>query len=201
MKRERTCTEEVTTNIVERGRRVKLLRILLGVILLVNGFNGCITQEDTYFGDSKNDFIQPELSDEEFIDLINDIVLEKVSLEMFDVYNGSLMNIRNTYDCNNTEIRVVIRRSATDVYISVSPGHFGKLSGFPEMIDTRGLFAPQIEKLIAMEENNEAYCTASKKTDRNFFIYFLFKTRTATRIRPATPATRTASLEDDCPRQ
>ena len=123
---------------------MKFLRMSLGVLLLVT-INGCITQEDTHFGDSKTELIQPELSNEGFIDLINSILLEKVSLEMFDVYNGSLMYIRNTFDCNDTEIRVVMKRSATDVYISVNPGHFGKLSGFLEMIDTRGLFTPQIE--------------------------------------------------------
>lgn len=123
---------------------MKFLRIFLFLILLVT-FNGCIIQEDTHFGDSKTELIQPELSEEGFIELINNILLENVSLEMFEVYNGSLMYIRNTYDSNDTEIRVVIKRSATDVYISVNPGHFGKTSGFPKMIDTRGLFTPQIE--------------------------------------------------------
>ena len=128
---------------------MKFLRMSLVVLLLVTS-NGCVNQEeDTHFGNSKTEPIQPELSDEGFIELINTILLEKVSLEMFDVYNGSHKYIRNTFDHNDTKIRVSIDRSTTSIYISISPGHFrGELSEAPEMIDTRGLFTPQIESQV-----------------------------------------------------
>jgi hypothetical protein len=128
----------------KRGNKIGL-RIFLIVLFIVN-FTACINQEDIDSKNSEDDIIQPELSEEGFIELLNNILAEKVSLEMFGDYDGRYTYIRNTFDRNETKIRVSIDRTATTIYISISPGHFGEeLSDDPEMIDTRGLFTPLIE--------------------------------------------------------
>ena len=128
-------------------RGIMSLRILPVILFLVS-LTACISQESTDFEDLK-DIIQPELSEEGFIELVNNILVEKVSLEMFDTYDGRYTYIRNTYDCNGTKINIAIDRTTTTVYISVSSGHFrGEKSVHPQMIDTRGLFTPQIESQV-----------------------------------------------------
>jgi hypothetical protein len=128
----------------KRGNKIGL-RIFLIVLFIVN-FTACINQEDIDSKNSEDDIIQPELSEEGFIELVNNILAEKVSLEMFGDYDGRYTYIRNTFDRNETKIRVSIDKTATTIYISISPGHFGEeLSDDPEMIDTRGLFTPLIE--------------------------------------------------------
>jgi len=120
------------------------LKVFLVVLLLVS-LSVCINQESND-SESEADIIQPELSEEGFIELVNSILVEEVSLEMFDLYNGRYIYIRNTFDRNGTKIRVSIDKSATEVYISVSPGHFrGERSVHPQMIDTKGLFTHEIE--------------------------------------------------------
>lgn len=129
----------------KRGDKANL-RILLIVLFLV-GSSACINQEN-HSGESEANVIQPALDEEGFIELLNNILVEKVSLEMFDVQDGSYIYIRNTYDYNKREIGIRMSRSETDVHISVNPGHFGTSSAFPEMIDTRGLFTQEIESQV-----------------------------------------------------
>jgi hypothetical protein len=105
--------------------------------------------------------VQPELSDEGFIDIVNTILVEKVSADLFDFSTQwSHVYIRNIYDHNGKEAHVSVGRYVTEIHISVSPGHFtgirqapeeGPASPMeiplkpPEMVDARGLFTPQIE--------------------------------------------------------
>jgi hypothetical protein len=132
---------------------VKFLRMSLGVLLLVI-LNGCITQEDTHFGDSKTEPMWRELTKQEFADLINNIVVEKVNPDMFLVLSGRSLHMRNTYDHEGKKIRVSIIKNMNEIYISVDPGHFTSMPPVPdfadepyslELIDVRGLFTPQIE--------------------------------------------------------
>ncbi|MBU7019400.1 MAG: hypothetical protein HXS44_17980 [Theionarchaea archaeon] len=123
-----------------------ILRILLIVLFLI-GFSACINQEKNS-GESEANAVQPELDEEGFFKLLNNILVEKVRLEMFDIQDGSYIYIRNTLDHNKREIGIRMSRSETDVHISVNPGHFGTSSAFPEMIDTRGLFTPQLESQV-----------------------------------------------------
>jgi hypothetical protein len=130
----------------KRGDKVNL-RILLIVLFLV-GSSACINQENNS-GKSEANVIQPELDEEGFIELLNNILVEKVRLEMFDVQDESYIYIRNAYDCNGEKIFIAMDKTATEVYISVSPGHFrGEQSVNPQMIDTKGLFTPQIESQV-----------------------------------------------------
>ena len=107
--------------------------------------------------------VQPELSEEGFIDLVNTILVEKVSADMFDFSEkGYHVYIRNIYDHNGKEAHVRVGRYITDIHIGVSPGHFTgipqepteELSSssmephIPEMVDARGLFASQIENQV-----------------------------------------------------
>ncbi|MGD2251221.1 MAG: hypothetical protein PVF58_22720 [Candidatus Methanofastidiosia archaeon] len=122
---------------------MKFLRVLL-IILFFTSFCGCITQES----DSKDmeTEIQPELNEEEFIELVNNILVEKVSLEMFDFQYGKHIYIRNTFDCNKAKIRIAMYKMDTRVYISINPGHFrGESYVHLQMIDTKCLFTSQIE--------------------------------------------------------
>jgi hypothetical protein len=128
-----------------RGKAEVNLWIFLLILFLI-GFTACINQENDS-SESEADIIQPELSEEGFIELVNNILVEKVSLEMFDDYDGRYTYIRNTFDCNGTKIKIFMDRSWTEVYISVTPGHFREVSPHPQMIDTKGLFTPQIESL------------------------------------------------------
>ena len=131
------------------------LRIFLVVLFFVSILNGCINQEeDTHFGDSKTEPVQPELSEQEFIDLINNILVEKVNPDMFLDLSGRSLHIRNTYDHEGKKIRISIIRNMNEIYISVDPGHFTSMPPVPELtdepynpelIDVRGLFTPQIE--------------------------------------------------------
>lgn len=130
------------------------LRIL--VIFFLVSFTGCITQEKN-FKNFKNDVIEPELDDEEFINLVNNILVEKVTLDMFFTSSGRSLHIINTYDCNGKEIRVSIIRYMNELYISVDPGHFTSMPPVPEAkrepynsesIDVKGLFTPQIENQV-----------------------------------------------------
>lgn len=130
------------------------LRIL--VIFLLVSFTECITQEKD-FKDLKNDVIEPELDDEEFINLVNSILAEKVTLDMFLTSSGRSLHITNTYDCNGKEIRVSIIRYMNELYISVDPGHFTSMPPVPEakrepfnseLIDVKGLFTPHIENQV-----------------------------------------------------
>jgi len=107
--------------------------------------------------------VQPELSEEGFIDLVNTILVEKVSLDMFDISEGGGSTyIRNTYDHSGKEIHVSIHRYVTEIHISVIPGHFAGIPQVPaeglssptvephtpEMVDARGLLTPQIENQV-----------------------------------------------------
>lgn len=108
--------------------------------------------------------VQPELSDEGFIDLVNTILVEKVSTDLFDFSTQlSHVYIRNIYDHNGKEAYVRVGRYGTEIHINVSPGHFTGIrqapeegpvsppeipSKPPEMIDARGLFTPQIERQV-----------------------------------------------------
>ena len=131
------------------------LRIFLVVLFFVSILNGCINQEeDTHSGDSKTEPIQPELSEQEFVDLINDILVENVNSDMFLELSGRSLHIRNTYDHEGKKIRISIIRNMNEIYISVDPGHFTSMPPVPELtdepytpklIDVRGLFTPQIE--------------------------------------------------------
>ena len=131
------------------------LRIFMSLLFFVSIFTGCINQEEyTYSGDSKTASVQPELSEQEFIDLINSILIENVNPDMFLELSGRSLHIRNTYDHEGKKIRISIIRNMNEIYISVDPGHFTsmppvpELTGkpyAPELIDVRGLFTPQIE--------------------------------------------------------
>jgi hypothetical protein len=132
---------------------VKFLRIFLIVLLFVS-INGCINQDDTHFGDLKTEPIQPELTEQEFADLTNNILVEKVNPDTFLRLSGRSLHIRNTYDHEGKEIRVSIIRNMNEIYISVDPGHFTSMPPVPDLtgkpytpnpIDVRGLFTPQIE--------------------------------------------------------
>ncbi|KYK37906.1 MAG: hypothetical protein AYK18_18120 [Theionarchaea archaeon DG-70] len=126
---------------------MKFTRTLLVVFFLVSVFNGCINQEDDY--ESLETEIQPELSEDGFIDLVNNILVEEVSLDMFEMHNGRYIYIRNTFDHDQREINIRIARYPTEVHISVSPDHFKKGSPlpnpYPQKIYVKGLFTFQIE--------------------------------------------------------
>ena len=108
--------------------------------------------------------VQPELSDEGFIDLVNTILVEKVSTDMFDFSaEGYHVYIRNIYDHNGKKAHVRVGRYVTVIHISVSPGHFTGIPQAPEeespsptetplsppeMVDARGLFTSQIERQV-----------------------------------------------------
>ncbi|MGD2248271.1 MAG: hypothetical protein PVF58_07670 [Candidatus Methanofastidiosia archaeon] len=132
------------SNSIERGNKV-LVRILL--VLFLIGVSLCI--HDINYKKPDTDVIQPELSEKEFIELVNNILVEKVSLKMFDKSYGQYTYIRNTYDCNEIKIKISISRTATEVHISISPGHFrGETYVHPQMIDTKCLFTHQIESQV-----------------------------------------------------
>ncbi len=133
---------------------MKFLRGFL-VILFLFGFSECIYQEDTNSLGSAT--IQPELDEEGFIDIVNNILADKVNSDMFLMLSGRSLHIRNTSDCEGKKIRVSIIRYMNEIYISVDPGHFTSMPPVPdlmekpyspELIDTRGLFTPQIERQV-----------------------------------------------------
>ncbi len=117
---------------------MKLLRIFLVILLLTSALNGCINQEEGLGPDE----MQPELSEEEFVELVNNILVEKVRLEMFYIKYEHYTYIRNTFDRHGNEISVAVRRHISDVHISISPQ---MINVIPQMIDTRGIFTPHIE--------------------------------------------------------
>jgi hypothetical protein len=118
------------------------------MLFLISIFTGCIHQKESADPEYLRTYIQPELSTEEFIELVNTILVDKVKLEVFDVDNEHFTYIKNTYDCDKRKIHISVRRYPTKIYISVRDGHFRELSGFSEMIDTRGLFTEQIERQV-----------------------------------------------------
>ena len=133
---------------------MKSLRGFL-VILFLFSFSECIYQEDTNSLGSTT--IQPELDEEGFIDIVNNILADKVNSDMFLMLSGRSLHIRNTSDCEGKKIRVSIIRYMNEIYISVDPGHFTSMPPVPdliekpyspELIDTRGLFTPQIERQV-----------------------------------------------------
>lgn len=133
---------------------MKSLRMLLVLVLFLNIFNGCINQDDTHFWGLKTEPIRRELTKQEFADLINDILVEKVNPDMFLVLSGRSLHMRNIYDHEGKKIHVSIIRNMNEIYISVDPGHFTSMPPVPdlldepyslELIDVRGLFTPQIE--------------------------------------------------------
>jgi hypothetical protein len=91
--------------------------------------------------------VQPELSEEGFIDLVNTILVEKVSLDMFEMdEGGSYTYIRNTYNDNGKEVHVWIHRYVTEIHIAIDHGHFTRTPHYspPEIINVKGLLTPQI---------------------------------------------------------
>lgn len=145
---------------IKKGNKV-YLRILL--VLFLIGVSLCI--QDTNYKKPDTDVIQPELSEKEFIELFNNILVEKVSLDMFNKSYGQYTYIRNTYDCNEIKIKISISRTATEVHISIRPGHFrGETYVHPQMIDTKCLFTPQIESQVDLTP------TSSFKKKRTYNI-------------------------------
>jgi hypothetical protein len=131
---------------IKKGNKVHL-RIL--IVLFLIGFSLCIQDSINYEKPTDTDVIQPELSEEEFIELVNSILVEKVSLDVFDKSYGQYTYIRNTFDCNEIKIKNSISRTATEVHISISPGHFrGETYVHPQMIDTKCLFTTQIKNQV-----------------------------------------------------
>jgi hypothetical protein len=107
--------------------------------------------------------VQPELSEEGFIDLANNILVEKISLDMINISkSGSYTCTRNTYDSDGREIHLSVHKYVTEIYMSFIPGHFTGIpqlpaegsafptieSHTPRMVDARGLFTPQIENQV-----------------------------------------------------
>jgi hypothetical protein len=132
------------------------------VLVQINGGNPPLDSARTEKNfQTEADIIQPELSEEGFIELVNNILVDKVSLEMFDISENRYIYIRNTYDHNEQKINITIRRVGTDINIYVDNGHFSGIPQepqstpspteepiTPQMIDVRGLFTPQIESQV-----------------------------------------------------
>jgi len=133
---------------------VKFLRVFL-VILFLFSFSECIYQGDTNSKGTTD--IQSELDEDGFIDLVNNILADKVNSDMFLTLSGRSLHIKNTFDCEGKKIRVSIIRHMNEIYISIDPGHFTSMPPVPdltgkpynpELIDVRGLFTPHIERQV-----------------------------------------------------
>ncbi|MBU7026562.1 MAG: hypothetical protein HXS48_06440 [Theionarchaea archaeon] len=146
------------SNSIRRGNEMNLKVFL--VVLFLASLSVCITQEGNDSG-SETDIIQPELSEEGFIKLVNNILVEEVSLEMFDLSKERYLYIRNTYDYNGEKINITVRRYKANIDINVDDGHFSGIPQdpqstpspteepiTPQMIDVKGLFTPQIESQV-----------------------------------------------------
>lgn len=140
---------------------MKFTRTLLVVFFLVSVFNGCINQEDDY--ENLETLIQPELSQEGFIDLVNNILVEEVSLDMFEMYDGCYIYIRNTFDHDQGDVHVRVARYPTEVHISVLPSHFGKAYSHPQEIYVRGLFTSYIESQVNLTPPSDFKTTRTYK--------------------------------------
>jgi len=107
---------------------VKFLRVFL-VILFLFSFSECIYQKDTNSKGTTD--IQSELDEDGFIDLVNNILADKVNSDMFLTLSGRSLHIRNTFDYEGKKIRVSIIRHMNEIYISVDPGHFTSMPLYP----------------------------------------------------------------------
>jgi len=137
------------------------------VILIIIICSGCIHQEDERIKNLKTE-MQPELDSKEFIELVNAILVEKVSLGQFNYReSGDCTYIRNTYDYDGKEIHISMRKYSTRVNISILQGHFRKPSPPLDKIYVKGLFTEEIE--------NQVDLTPAKdySTTRRYYIEVL----------------------------
>ena len=118
------------------------------VILIIIVCSGCIHQEDERIKNLKTE-MQPELDSKEFIELVNAILVEKVSIDQFDYReSGDCTYIRNTYDYDGKEIHISINKYPTRVNILILSGHFRKLSPPLDKIYVKGLLTEEIENQV-----------------------------------------------------
>ena len=118
------------------------------VILIIIVCSGCIHQEDERIKNLKAE-MQPELDFKGFIELVNAILVEKVSIGQFDCAgDGECTYIKNTYDHDGKEIFISISKYPTEVYISILLGHFRKPSPPLDKIYVKGLLTEEIENQV-----------------------------------------------------
>jgi hypothetical protein len=118
------------------------------IILILIVCSGCIHQEDERIKNLKAE-MQPELDSKGFIELVNVIFVEKVSIKEFDYTgDGEYTYIKNTYDHDGKEIHISMRKYSTEVYISILPGHFRKPTPPLDKIYVDGLLTMEIENQV-----------------------------------------------------
>jgi hypothetical protein len=93
--------------------------------------------------------MQPELDSKEFIELVNAILVEKVSIKDFDYSDsGEYYYIKNTYDHDGKEIHISINKYPTRVNITIYRGHFREPRPPLDQIYVKGLLTEEIENQV-----------------------------------------------------
>ena len=127
------------------GRKWKMKKgKIFFVILIIIVCSGCIHQEDERIKNLKTE-IQPELDSKEFIELVNAILVENVSIKDFDYSDsGEYYYIKNTYDHDGKEIHISINKYPTRVNITIYRGHFREPRPPLDQIYVKGLLTEEI---------------------------------------------------------